>query len=307
MDVFVGVVSAFFFSFTFIFNEVMGVSGGHWLYTASLRFLWTILLLGALMVVLRIDFRKGLRHIRRAPWEWFLYSQIGFVLFYMPICLASTFSPGWLVASTWQLTIVCGTVLAAMSPRTRHQVESQEFLPFVVILIGAFLIQGVSATILGMETVILGVGLILIACFAYPLGNRRIIALTGPEGLDAFSRVFWMSVMSLPSWILGAAIAWVQVGPPSSSQLLQTFLVALLSGVVATSLFFYATQKAAYHLPRLAAVEATQAFEAVFTLILSVLVLRSPLPTPLQLLGIFLVVFGVVAKSLLTSKKSTSL
>ena len=33
-----GVLSGAFFSSTFILNEVMSVSGGHWLWSASLRY-----------------------------------------------------------------------------------------------------------------------------------------------------------------------------------------------------------------------------------------------------------------------------
>ncbi|EOH8748511.1 multidrug resistance efflux transporter family protein [Enterococcus faecalis] len=44
--------------------------------------------------------------------SWFLWSQVGFGLFYIPLCFASTIAPGWLIASTWQVTIIMGSVLA---------------------------------------------------------------------------------------------------------------------------------------------------------------------------------------------------
>jgi hypothetical protein len=40
-----GLVSGAFFSSTFILNEIMSVSGGHWLWSASLRYLFMILFL----------------------------------------------------------------------------------------------------------------------------------------------------------------------------------------------------------------------------------------------------------------------
>lgn len=44
--------------------------------------------------------------ITKAPGEWFLWSSVGFVLFYAPLTFGSTFGESWLAAATWQLTIV---------------------------------------------------------------------------------------------------------------------------------------------------------------------------------------------------------
>jgi hypothetical protein len=64
-----------------------------------------------------------------------------------------------------------------------------------------------------------------------------------------------------------ALFGWADHGLPSSSQLSYSFLVALFSGVIATLLFFSATNLVHTNPSQLAMVEATQAGELLFTLI----------------------------------------
>ena len=35
-----GLLSALFFAVTFVFNRLMAIQGGHWIWSASLRFFW---------------------------------------------------------------------------------------------------------------------------------------------------------------------------------------------------------------------------------------------------------------------------
>ena len=37
-----GLLSALFFAVTFVLNRLMSVDGGHWIWSSSLRFFWTI-------------------------------------------------------------------------------------------------------------------------------------------------------------------------------------------------------------------------------------------------------------------------
>ncbi|WP_417886937.1 hypothetical protein [Zunongwangia sp.] len=54
---FIGVLSDLFFAVTFVFNRLMSVDGGHWVWSSSLRFFWMITpLLFAL-----VYFRKNLK------------------------------------------------------------------------------------------------------------------------------------------------------------------------------------------------------------------------------------------------------
>ncbi|MEJ7488266.1 multidrug resistance efflux transporter family protein, partial [Staphylococcus pasteuri] len=79
---------------------------------------------------------------------------------------------------------------------------------------------------------------------------------------------------------------------PSSSQVLQTFSVAIFSGIIATALFFYATNMVKDNQDTLAAVESTQATEIIFTLIGEMLFLGLPLPDMISLIGIVLITLG---------------
>lgn len=93
----------------------------------------------------------------------------------------------------------------------------------------------------------------------------------------------------------------MQAGPPGG-QTVQSLAVALFSGVVATILFFHATDLVKGNQGRLAAVEATQCGEVVFTLLGGVLVLGDNLPTPAGFAGLALIVVGMAANSLLAAQ-----
>jgi hypothetical protein len=115
--------------------------------------------------------------------------------------------------------------------------------------------------------------------------------------IDAYQRVLGMTLASLPFWLLLGIWAMVTEGPPSSSQTLQSLLVALASGIVATVLFFQATDLAKGNAQQLAVVEATQAGEVVFAVILEVIFLTVPLPGVWSSAGMLLVIAGMVLHS----------
>ena len=108
-------------------------------------------------------------------------------------------------------------------------------------------------------TLVLGGGIlaILIGAFSYPLGNRKMMEHC-PSVLNTFQRVFGMTLCSMPFWIVTAVTAFVKSGFPGKSQLIQSAGVALFSGVIATVLFFYATDLVKKNEKQLAVVEATQ-------------------------------------------------
>jgi Na+/melibiose symporter-like transporter len=99
--------------------------------------------------------------------------------------------------------------------------------------------------------------------FAYPLGNRKMMDVC--EGrLDAYQRVLRMTLASLSLWLLLSLYGLFTAGLPSGGQSLQSLLVALCSGVIATVLFFMATDMVRGNMQKLAAVEATQSIEVLF-------------------------------------------
>lgn len=108
---------------------------------------------------------------------------------------------------------------------------------------------------------------------------------------DAFNKVWLMTLGSAPFWLILGVI--LQPELPSSSQTFNTFLVALLSGVIATSLFLYAREHA-HSSKEVASVDATQASEVIFALIGGVLLLGTPLPSIAGIIGIILIILGLV-------------
>ena len=85
-----GILGALFFAFTFIFNRSMNLSGGSWVWSASLRYLFSLPMLAVLA------WRKGelagvLSAIKKEPLTWLVWSTVGFGLFYGPLSLASIY------------------------------------------------------------------------------------------------------------------------------------------------------------------------------------------------------------------------
>ena len=81
------------------------------------------------------------------------------------------------------------------------------------------------------------------------------------------------------------------------------FGVALLSGVIATLLFFRATDLVRHSQRQLAVVESTQSFEVLFTLIGGVLLLHDSVPDVYGWVGVGLIVVGMVLSSLASLEK----
>ena len=112
--------------------------------------------------------------------------------------------------------------------------------------------------------------------------------------LSAIARAPW-------TWLLLAVFAGVDAGLPSGGQMLQSLIVAVFSGVIATMLFFEATNLVKHNHQQLAVVEATQPGEVLFTLFGGCFFLGDQIPTPLGFLGVFIVIIGIVGNSLMTS------
>lgn len=291
-----GILGALFFAFTFIFNRSMNLSGGSWMWSASLRYLFSLPMLAVLV------WRKGeltgvLSGIKKAPLTWLIWSTVGFGLFYGPLSLASIYGESWFVAATWQITILAGLLL---TPLFGQRVPGKQLLMTLVILLGIILIQiPYFGSGLGSGVVRASL-LILLAAFAYPLGNRKMMVQCKQDQLSTTQRVFGMTLMSMPFWLLLSVFAGVGAGLPSGGQILQSLIVAVFSGVVATLLFFEATNLVKHNHKQLAVVEATQAGEVLFTLLGGCLFLGDRLPSLLGFLGIAIVTIGIIGNSLLT-------
>ncbi len=134
------------------------------------------------------------------------------------------------------------------------------------------------------------------AAIAYPLGNRKIMP--HAQTLTGVQRVFAMTLCAYPTFLMLSLIALLQVGPPSAETLLNTFFVGLSSGVIATVLFYKATSLVAHDMRLLAQIEATQALEVVFSVILSFIFLGTTFSNSWQILGLIILIFGVIMVNL---------
>lgn len=290
-----GILASFFFAFNFILIRSMNLGGGYYLWTASLRYLFTLPLM-ALAVTRSGGFGPVFASIRRHPAGWLIWSTVGFGLFYAPLSAASVYGESWFTASIWQFTIVAGVLLTPLSGR---KIPLRNLFCSFVIVAGILVMQ-YSRIRLGIKAdwpmLLLTMG---IATFSYPLGNRRTMRMTEGEGLSTVQRIFGMTLMSMPFWLVCSALSFSNSGLPSASQCLQAFLVALLAGVIATILFFHATDLVKENPRQLAVVEATQSGEVIFTLLLGVLVLHDSTPDSFALAGIGIILAGMTGNSLL--------
>jgi drug/metabolite transporter (DMT)-like permease len=293
-----GILASFFFSFSFIMNRSMELSGGYWVWSASLRYLLMFPLL-LLIVGIRGNLRGLLYEMRRNIRAWMGWSFVGFVLFYVPLCFSAAYGPGWLLAATWQITIIAGSLLA---PLFKEKLPVRGLLISLLILLGVIVIQVDHGDQLSVEEVLLGVLPVLLAAFAYPLGNRKMMEVC-ENRLDTYQRVLGMTIASLPLWIVLSLYAVVHAGAPTAGQVGQSALVAVCSGVIATVLFFTATERVKSSSQQLAAVEATQAGEIIFTILGEMFILGAVFPTLWSWMGMFCVIIGMIIHSLLPKNR----
>src|SRR5699024_1248144 len=85
------------------------------------------------------------------------------------------------------------------------------------------------------------------------------------------------------------------------SQLLQTLIVAVSSGIIATDLFLYATELVQHDNHKLAGVEATQSGEDVFALFGELLILSTPLPCMIFFFGMALIILVIILHSVISA------
>ncbi len=287
-----GITASFFFAFTFILNRSMNLSGGYWLWGACLRYIFMLPML-ALALLPAGGWKRTLAEIKKAPGVWILWSTVGFGLFYGPLCLASVYGESWFTAACWQITIVAGILL---TPLFGKPVPVKNLLLSMLILAGIFLLMYHPGEMAWRQIVSALVPL-LIAAFSYPLGNRKMMQRC--NNLSTLERVFGMTLCSMPFWAAASVYSCVRSGLPAAGQITQSVLVALFSGVIATILFFKATDLVKHNHVQLALIEATQCGEVLFTLLGGILFLRDPLPSPAGVVGILLIVAGMVAGALL--------
>jgi drug/metabolite transporter (DMT)-like permease len=313
-SILIGMLASFFFAFTFILNRSMELGGGSWVWSASLRYIFMVPFL-VLIVGLRRNLRPLMQELWNRPWIWIGWSFVGFFLFYAPLTFAASFGPAWLIAGTWPVTIIAGSLLVPLfydvintpngSLKVRKKIPYKALWMSFIILIGIALLQVQQANSLSIGLLFMSIIPVIIAAFAYPLGNRKMMAACDGR-LDTFQRVLGMTLASMPFWMVLSFYGLMTQGLPSIEQTIQSLMVALFSGVIATVLFFWATDMVKDSPQMLAAVEATQSGSVVFAVIGEVLLLSGSLPTNLSFVGLGIIVGGMVLHSFFTRKTASS-
>ena len=178
-----GLLSGAFFSSTFILNELMSAAGGHWFWSASLRYLFMWLILTAIIVMQHGFGRiRELLTIFRQHWGfWCITGSIGFGVFYTGICYAADHAAGWVVAATFMFTVVASLlVLIVFGQRFDKKFIAYALLVFFgVVLVN--ISEGIhAASVLGADAVpmkdmlLYGALPALVAAFSYPIGNQLV-------------------------------------------------------------------------------------------------------------------------------------
>lgn len=296
----IGLLSGFFFSSTFVLNRIMSLDGGHWVWSASLRYAFMIILLMAWLLVSRgtAAFTRTLGQFFNHLFFWVATGSIGFGAFYALICFSADYAPGWIIATTWQFTIIA-TLMVLMAFGRRF--PKRTWLFSAIVFAGVFMVNISQVGAVDPAELINGALPVMIAAFCYPVGNQlvweaktghpRLPDISGPALEHPFSKVLLMSLGSVPFWCLLVAVT--APPPPGNGQIMNTALVALLSGVLATSLFLFARNESKTG-SQLAAVDATQSSEVIFALAGEILIIGTALPTVIGMLGILVTVAGLV-------------
>src|SRR5690606_11973554 len=140
-------LSALFFTMTYVLNRASASGGGHWAWLACLRYLITLPLMLPLMLVkggtrpvlqaiaahprtwlrslptlplmvqvmlVKVGSRPVLRAIAAQPRAWLRCAGVGFGLFYVMLSYAASSGPSWLVAGSFQFTVIAGMLCAPL-------------------------------------------------------------------------------------------------------------------------------------------------------------------------------------------------
>ena len=287
--------SALFFTLTYVLNRSLVAGGGHWAWAVILRYLITLPLLAAVL-----PFQGGLgdlpSELKRHARTWLTWSSVGFVLFGIPLTWAASSGPSWLIAGSFQTTVLAGPLLAPLIYRDERRTLAWRTLAIgVLIVVGVFTLQWGHARGQLHISDWLAIGAVVLSAFAYPLGNRKVLLHLEQCGcrLNAVQRVFGMTLCSWPLWLLLAVIAWITIGPPTMREALLAGGVALSSGTIATVMFFRATDMVRRKPTALAAVEAMQAAELLFATLLGVMFLGEAWPTGYAAFGALAIIVGI--------------
>lgn len=295
---FIALLASLFFTFTFVINRAISLDGGEWYWSATLRFIYTLLFLAIGFIAF-----KGFTYFKTILKEyidyfkfWTITGTIGFGFFYSLICYAADYSPAWVVATCFQISIIASLfVLAYFGQKLSKKVWFTTF----VIFLGITLVNLSHVDMDNLQALALGFIPLLISAFSYPVGNQLVwneknrrkdekenIAVMN----NAFAKVFLMTLGSFPLWIILYFVN--DPAPPTQAQYINVAVIALFSGIIATSLFLYARSHANTS-NKLIIIDATASVEVIFALFAEIIFLGLAFPNMLGLSGIMITILGL--------------
>lgn len=296
----IGLLSGVFFTATFLINRAISLDGGHWFFSGALRVFYTVLFISLGFIVLKgFDYFKSvikeyIEHFR----FWTIAGTIGFGFFYSLLCYAADFSPAWVVATTWQVTIISSLFVLAFFGK---KLSKKIWFFTIIIFAGITMVNLSHFDINNIEPLLLGFLPVLIASFCYPFGNqmvweektKRIEKNKDSKVLNnTFVKVFLLTLGSFPFWVILYFLS--DATTPTYSQYVNVGLITLLSGIIATSLFLYARSHADTS-SKIVLVDATQSGEVFFALIGEIIFLNAAIPNGMGIAGLVITLVGLIA------------
>lgn len=294
----IGLLAALFYTAIFLINRAISLDGGHWFWSAFLRFFYTILFLTFGFITF-----KGLYYFKSIIKEyinhfifWSIAGTVGFGVFYTLICYASYFSPAWIIATTFQFTIIASLFVLSFFGQKPPKVV---WLITILIFIGVTLVNISHFDMDNTEMLLLGFLPVLIAAFAFPIGNQMVWEEKEKRKRDNgdisviknnFVKIFLLTLGSWPFWIL--LYLFSDAGIPSQGQYINVALITILAGIIATSIFLYA-RSLCNTSSKLVLVDATQSGDVFFALLGEIIFLGALFPNMTGIVGIFITIFGL--------------
>ncbi|RAJ08573.1 putative multidrug resistance efflux transporter [Chitinophaga skermanii] len=291
-----GFIASLFLSSTFIINSLLAHTTGHWTWTAALRSIFLIPILGIILLCSK-QLKPMLQAIQQMPGLFIQWGILSFGALYTLLALASLFVPGWLVAATFQINILAGMLLAPFIYNDhRSKIPRRALLLSVLILVGVLIMQFEKLQHVDhIGGVILSFFLVLGGAVAWPLGNRKLMVELEKRGLqlNAVQRVMGLTIGCMPLLLFLCCIGYVQTGWPPIGQSEASFYAALFSGCLGGVGFYKATHLVKHNPVALSTIEATQVFEIFFTLIGEMILNHAGFPGIYGTAGMLVILVGI--------------
>lgn len=297
-----GSLASLFFSSTFVINKWLTVEqNSPWFWTASLRYFFVIILL-IILISIWFGFKK-LKETLSCFYSnfvfWIITGGIGFGCFYLLLCYASNYSDGWVLASTWQTTILFSPLVFFL---LGEKVNLKGVLFLVIMFMGVILIN-YDAIVQNSIDILHSILPILVAAICYPIGNtlckyacegkyKKLTVQNFSISKNPFSQVLMMALGALPLLITAGFV--INPTPPSEIQIKSVLFISITTGVVATSLLYYARILANQDSNALAFADGTQTLEVPLALLWEITFFNGQLPKIYGAIGLIFLCVGML-------------